>query len=253
MRLNGGGVDTNSDIPNHALCHIDPIGRNDTDHGVIAVGEAVAKDAIHRVGGPVDLGVLGIRREGHDLLLQGLVKVELAGRDDVARGDGPVAAEDPVVVDLDVDVDGTLDVEAGEDGLHLHHAVGVGGPHAAQERGVVGVEVGHADVVVGDVEVLEELHEGGVGVQGREARVAARGVAVPHVDHDTLEGLTGVHIQNTNIQSQWYADLVLGHILTESLAINSYVLVSRIFLLHLFLKSLLLLLLWNPGGTYELG
>lgn len=74
------------------------------------------------------------------------------------------------MVDLDVDVDGTVNVEAREDGLHLHHAVDIGGPHAAQEGGVVGVQVGHADVVVGrrDVELLQQVQEGGVGRKGSE-------------------------------------------------------------------------------------
>lgn len=170
MCLNSRGVNTNSDVANHTIGDILAISRHNADDRVISVGEPITENGVLGVGGAVDLRVLRVRLQGHDLLLEILVKVQLTGRDNVARGDGAVAAEDPVVVDLHVDVDGTVDVEAGEDGLHLHHAVGVGGPHAAQEGGVVGVQVGHADVVVGrrDVELLQQVQEGGVGRQGSE-------------------------------------------------------------------------------------
>lgn len=59
-------------------------------------------------------------------------------------------------------MDRALDVEAREDALHLHHAVGVRGPHAAQPGRVAGVEV---EVWTdGLVEGGDELFEGGVGV-----------------------------------------------------------------------------------------
>lgn len=89
----------------------------------------------------------GVRVEGHDLLRQGLVEVQLTGGDEVARDDGAVGADGPVGVDLGVDVDGALDVEAGEDGLHFEHAVAVRGPHAAEEGSVVRVQVGDANLV----------------------------------------------------------------------------------------------------------
>lgn len=147
--LNSSGVDTNGDVANHTLGDILAVNRHNANDRVIAVGETVRKDAVHIVGGAVDLRVLRVGFQGHDLLLEILVKVQLTCRDNVARRDGAVAAEDPVVVHLDVDVDGTVDVEAREDGLHLHHAVDIGGPHAAQEGGVIRVQVGHTDVVVG--------------------------------------------------------------------------------------------------------
>lgn len=72
-----------------------------------------------------------------------------------------------------MDVDSALDVETGEDGLHLEHAVRVGRPHTAQEGRFVGVQISLADGEVGDIQLREELHEGRVGREAGEAGVAA--------------------------------------------------------------------------------
>lgn len=65
-----------------------------------------------------------------------------------------------------MDVNRTLDVETGKHGLHLHHAVGIRGPHSAKPGRVAGVEV----EVWTDcfVEFGEEFFEWCVGVVGVE-------------------------------------------------------------------------------------
>lgn len=127
--------------------------------------------------------------EGHDLLLESLVKVHLASVDEVARVECTVGVQRPLRVDLDMDVDRTCGVEAREDGLHLHHAVVIGWPLATEKGRVVGVEVGHANLKVGDVELLQEGREGGVGGDAGETRVGAGGIAVPKVHKSLGEGL----------------------------------------------------------------
>lgn len=119
------------DISHHAILNVLPISRNNTENRVVAAFRVLAIHGIHIVRGAVDLGVRSVRLQRHDLLLQVLVEVHLTRADQVARRDSAVVVEGPVGVDLDVDVNGALDIEAGEDGLHLHHAVGVGRPHSA--------------------------------------------------------------------------------------------------------------------------
>lgn len=104
-----------------------------------------------------------------------------------------------------------------ENGLHFHHAVGVSRPHSTQEGGVVSVDVRGANFEISDVELFQERRESGIRRQSREAGVASGAIAVPKVDQNTLQRLTGSHVQHTNIQPQGDAGLILGHILTEGL------------------------------------
>ncbi len=107
-----------------------------------------------------------IRLQRHNLLGQILRKEHLPRRDRVIADNRPVRSNHPVGVHLSVDVDRALDVEAREDGLHLHHAVGVRGPHSAEPGRVACVEVEvWAD---GLVEGGDELFERSVGVVGVE-------------------------------------------------------------------------------------
>lgn len=128
-------IHTNRDIPHHTLGHIIAIKRHDVQHRIEPVLRLLAEDAIDGVGGAVDGGVASVRLERNDLLGQVLSGEDLAGRDGVGRRDGAVGAHDPVVVDLDVDMDGALDVEAGEDGLELGDAVLVGRPLRSSAKG----------------------------------------------------------------------------------------------------------------------
>lgn len=188
------------DIAHHTILNVLAISRNNTENRVVAALRVLAVHGIHIVRGAVDLSVRGVRLHSHNLLLQVLIEVHLTGADQVPRGDGAVVVEGPVGVDLDVDVDRALDVEAGEDGLHLHHAVGVGRPHRAQPGRVVGVQIRDAELVrVGDVELRQKIREPSVGRQGREARVGPRRVAVPEAHEDALEGLAGSHVENANV------------------------------------------------------
>lgn len=211
------GVDAERDVTNHAVLDILAISSNDTDDGVVTTVLAAGEDAIGSVGGAVDLGVLGVGLEGHDLLRQGLVEVDLAGRGNVAGADGAVLVQRPVRVGLDVDVDGALDVEAREDGLHLHDTLAISGPLAAQPGGVVGVEIRGANLKVGNVELGQELGESSVGGEASEARVTAGGVAVPKVEQDVGNRLASGGVNHTDIQPQRDTRLVLGHILPQRL------------------------------------
>ena len=117
-----------------------------------------------------------IRLHSHDLSAQILLEEQLSRGDDVAGYDGAVATDSPVRVRANVDVDGTVDVETGEDGLHLHDAVVIGWPHAAKKGAVAGVEI-KGTSASGQVEFFEELFEGGVGRESLEGGIAASRVA----------------------------------------------------------------------------
>lgn len=228
-----GHVHAKGDVTNHAVAVVDAIQGLDLHLVVEALAVDFLEDAVHVVGRAVDLRVRRVGGERHDLLAERLAEADLARGPRVARDDGAVGADDPLGVCLDVDVDRTLDVEAREDGLHLHDTVVVRRPHAAEEGSGVGVEVELA-VADGDVELVEELLEGSVGAEAREGRVATGGVAwyelailklrlhtrqrtVPHVNQDVGRGLARVHIQNTNVQVERNTGLVLGHVLPERL------------------------------------
>lgn len=210
-------IDTESDVTDHAVLDVDAVSSDDADDGVVATLRVAGEDAVDVVGGAVDLSVLGVRVERHDLRGQRLVEVDLASRGNVTGADGTVAVQGPVRVGLDVDVDGALDVEAGEDGLHLHDALGVGGPLAAQPGGVVGVEVGGANLKVGNVELVQQLGESRVGGQTREARVTSSGVAMPKVEQDVGQRLAGVDVEHAHVQPEGDTLLVLAHILPQRL------------------------------------
>ena len=102
----------------------------------------------------------GVGFHSHELLGQLLIKVNLTSLDDTAVVDRAVLGDGPVGVDLDVDVQGSADldrfwlvrklsgciggggrvtyVEARDDAVEGGCSVGVCGPHAAQPGAVVG-------------------------------------------------------------------------------------------------------------------
>lgn len=120
-----------------------------------------------------------------------------------------------------MNVDGALDVEAGENGPHLHHAVLVRRPHAAQPGSVIGVQVRHANLEIGDVQLLQEEGEAGVGRQSGKAGIASRGVAVPERDESVGKRLAGRHIDEPDVEPQRHAGLILGHVLAKRLGSGS--------------------------------
>lgn len=140
--------------------------------------------------------------ECHERNIGLLRHVQLARGNSVGGRDGSVVVEHPVCVDLCVDVDRTPGVEAGIDTLHLHDSLGVCGPHAAEEGGGVGVQVGYADLEVGDVELVEEHGEGGVWGELGEAGVRAGGVAVPEIDKDVVEWFAGRHVEDSHVDGR---------------------------------------------------
>lgn len=236
--LKSSSVNAQGDISNHTLGDVLSVSGNNINDGTVATSVVVRENGVLGIGGAVDCGVGNIGLQSHDLLLESFIKVELAGADLVTGDDGAVLTENPVRVHLDMDVDGTFNVEAWyvlavhgrmiewvcidltrEDGLHLHHAVLVCRPHATQESCLVGVQISNANLIVRivDVQLLEKLQEGGVGRKICETGVRSGSVAVPHVNQDIFQRLTGGHVKDTNIQPQRNTLLVLGHVLAQSL------------------------------------
>jgi hypothetical protein len=153
-------VNTQCDIPNHAILHIHTVQSFDLNRRIPAINNLASIDTINSVRSPVDLGMAGIRLERHDLLTQVLVEEKLAGGNDIGGDNGAVGADTPVRVGLDVDtiaqlvlcgkgkekergcaLDGPFDIETWKYSLHLHDPVGVRGPHAAEPCGAVGVKI----------------------------------------------------------------------------------------------------------------
>jgi hypothetical protein len=68
------------------------------------------EDSIIIVDNPLNLGVAGVGLHRHELLSELLVKVNLAGFDNAAVVDCAVLGDGPVGVHLDVDVEGSADL-----------------------------------------------------------------------------------------------------------------------------------------------
>jgi hypothetical protein len=96
-------VNTQCNIPNHAILHIHTIQSFDLNRRIPAIDNFASIDAINSVRSPIDLGMASIRLECHDLLTQVLVEEELAGGNDIGGDNGAVGADTPVRVGLNVD------------------------------------------------------------------------------------------------------------------------------------------------------
>ena len=68
------------------------------------------ENSIIIVDNPLNLGVTGVGFHSHELLSELLVKVDLAGFDNAAVVDCAVLGDGPVGVHLDVDVEGSADL-----------------------------------------------------------------------------------------------------------------------------------------------
>lgn len=123
----------------------------------------------------------------------------VAGGDLVAQSS--VRVYGGVGVDQDMDVGGTADVVAGEGGLELGNTIGVGRPDTAQE-GLVEV------ARVGAVSISES----------RDTRVHAGGVAMPHLEVDVGDRLTGVDVDDLVVDHCVDTLLTLADILADVLA-----------------------------------
>jgi hypothetical protein len=73
--------------------------------------DLLQENSIIVVDDTINLGVTGVGLHGHELLGQLLVEVNLPGLDDAAVVDCAVLGDGPVGVDLDVDVEGSADLE----------------------------------------------------------------------------------------------------------------------------------------------
>lgn len=90
---------------------------------------------------------------------------------------------------------------AWKDTLEHGDALGVSGSDTTKER------------------LVQVAGVGGVAVAtGSDARVDARGVAVPVVDVDVRHGLAGVDVDDLDVDGDGDADLSLGHVLADELA-----------------------------------
>lgn len=181
--LHRSGINPNCNIPHHPLANILTIRRHHRYDRVVSTLKTLREIQVDSTGGPVDLRVRDIRLQRHDLLLEGFVEVQLAGADCVAVGHGAVAAEGPVGVDLDVDVDGSLDVEAWsvsnapaqgcrkercmritrKNGLHLRHAILVRRPHTTQKGSTIRMQIRRAHLIVGNIQLLQKRLKWRVG------------------------------------------------------------------------------------------
>lgn len=121
-----------------------------------------------------------MRFQRHNLPLKSFVQVKLASATSAASSESFILAQIPIDVHLDMYVDRSLDVETGEDGLHLHHAVPVGGIHSSQTGGLIGVLVYDSNLIVGfiDVELLKGFKEGCIGRQHSRAGIRSSGVTI---------------------------------------------------------------------------
>lgn len=116
-------------------------------------------------------------------------------------------------MNLGVDVDSSLHVETREDGLHLHHTIRISWPHSSKEGRVSGVEI----IPNRLVQLSEKLLEWSIWRQSLERRVATCGVAMPQIHEHAFNWLTGVCVQDTDVEVQRDTGLVLGHVLSEGL------------------------------------
>jgi hypothetical protein len=87
--------------------------------------------------------------------LENRLTKQLSDAGNVAGLDGSIGSQGPVHVHLGVDVDSALDIETREDGLHLHHALRIGGPHATKPSGVVSVQICYTNLEAGDILALQ--------------------------------------------------------------------------------------------------
>lgn len=113
------------------------------------------------------------------------------------RGDGISG------VSITVDMGGTAGIVTGEDGLHVDNTVLVTGLDTAEP----------GSVEVGSV-------RGVTVAAGNNAGVDTGGVAVPEIGVDSLQGLTGVCIDQLDVHVERDALLVLDDILPDELAGN---------------------------------
>lgn len=174
VRVVSSSVDTNSDKGQEAL--LEGGAEEDVvDEGVVVGGGLAGGDAV--AGGEDEaLGVGAVGRgllDGRDELL---VEEDLANVVRLAHDVGRVGQDLRVLADQQVDVVGAALVVAGEDGVELDDAVGVGLLNTAQEGGVEAA-----------------LAAGG------DTRVHSDGVAVPDVDESLRDRRVGVDVNELQV------------------------------------------------------
>lgn len=166
-------VDSQGDVSNHSVSDVTTIKWLHLNSRIPASNCLAAKDAIHIIRRASNLSMSGVRLHGHNLLGCFFVKKELSGGGNVASCDRAVVADSPVGVRSQVDVDCSLDVEAGENSRHFHNAVAVSWPHTAQPCSVSGVQITRQ----GRVKLGKKVLEAGVGRKLLKRGVASRRIA----------------------------------------------------------------------------
>lgn len=61
-----------------------------------------------------------------------------------------------------MNVDGSLNIEAWNNGFHLHHTVLVCWPHSTKPSGIVSMQICRADPEIGHVELIKQSLKRGI-------------------------------------------------------------------------------------------
>lgn len=127
-------IDANSDVRQNAISRT--LAKTNVRHeGIVEVRGSILGETILLVGQVLLLvGVVGVLLL--NLVVQGLVEVQLAEVVGAAAGVRVVGQQGVALGGQDVDVVGAAAVVAREDGVELDDALGVGLGYAAQEGGV---------------------------------------------------------------------------------------------------------------------
>lgn len=125
-----------------------------------------------------------------DLVEEILLEEELANMLNLALGEAGAVGD--VGLDRDVDVRGSGDVVAGEEGQELDHSLVVGDLDSTQECIIV------CGAVVASRHAIVE--RGRVGVDAGEARIGTGSVAVPDRQSRLGQRLASLDVNDTNVE-----------------------------------------------------
>lgn len=104
-------VNSNGNITDHTIPDIFAVNWDNRNKRAVSTLGILRVDRILGIGSAIDLGMRCIGLCCHDILLKLLIEVDLSSAHGVSSNDCPVLSGGPVSVDLDVNVDCTLDVE----------------------------------------------------------------------------------------------------------------------------------------------
>jgi hypothetical protein len=105
----------------------------------------------------VYLSMADMRLQSRNPFRQILIKEYPSSRNRVIADGRSVPANHPVAVDPKVDVDSSLKVESGGNGVYFRPAIRINRPHSCEESGVANVQV--CMCYICDVQLFEEFFE----------------------------------------------------------------------------------------------